>query len=351
MKKNITILLLACFVSSAFALAPVKPKNKVVQSKTVMKTQEEKFPFGAAVGGDIFVEYFKEFKSSSTVPSQFSITRGYIDVKAKLEQDVSVRITPDINYESTLTNSWNVALKYAYFDLGSFSEHMPIFGFAGVQDVIVGQSSTPWISFSEKFWQLRYVAKTLTDFYGFYPSADLGLAAKGELNRIKYHATLMNGNGYKKAETNSGKEASINISAEPFDWGKNAHLITALGYSLQDFSFSSFDINNSVRKISALAGYQYTGDKNGIIYLEYAGQVSSTEGGTSFGIIYGLNEASNLFGRYDHFNKAGDDYALQILGIDYDWSSNVRLALDYQYETRNLADNMKRLYLHSEVKW
>jgi len=316
---------------------------------------------GATVAGRAYINWYKDLKAGSTTPNQFTISRVYLDYKKALAQDAAVRLTTDVGYESTLSHKWNTYLKYAYFDLANFSKYVPAAGFFGLENVIIGQSATHWIDFMQNYWTYRYVVKTLTDHHSLFNSADLGVAAKGGfdfsgleipfLSRINYHATLMNGEGYKSAEANQGKDLGVTLMTEPVRWGEKDFVTVALGYLVEDVPLSTFNLNGLAKKLTAMSAYNFTVPAPGIVFVEYANQQDANVGGYCFGGQYQVLDQTNLFGRYDSYKKSGSDYAQQIYGIEYLWGSNTRLALDYQHETKGSADNAKKIYLHSEVKW
>lgn len=298
---------------------------------------------GASVHGRAYIDWSNDLLETSTVPNQFNISRVYLDYKNKLGNKAEVRFITDVK---RTTEYYNVYLKYAYVGLTPEIPH--------VKSIRIGQSPTHWIDFMQKYWNYRYVAKTLTDHYGFFDSADLGVAVLGDLDNslnISYHLTLMNGEGYKKRETNSQKDIGLRIAMEPVVWDKDNKIVTAFGAYLEDYDLKKLSFSGPTKKLSAMIAYQFSLPNKGILFVEHANQYKSANDGFSVGGQYGFVDSVNIFGRIDSMKKTNDDYSLSIVGLEYVYSKNVKLALDLQSETKNKIDQSRILALHALVKW
>jgi hypothetical protein len=326
---------------------------------------------GATVAGRAYIYYQKDQLNKTA--NKFDIDRVYIDFKQKLDRDVAVRFTTDIGRETYLTSvtlnggtlttksdtRLQVYLKYAYFDLNNLSKYWGI-PYLGLETIRVGQSATHWIDFMQSYWKPRYVAKTVTDRYKFFDSADLGLALLGSLNfselglplltTINYHATLMNGSGYKSGESNSGKDLGLRLDSVVTDFDGNK-VTVGLGYLAEDVSLSFPKLDGIVKKATVMAAWQFSFPADGLLFAEYANQLESSNGGLSVGGQYMVLEDVNLIGKLDNFKNSGVEYQWQVLGLEYLWGKNLKLALDYQNETKDGKDNARTINLHSEVKW
>lgn len=382
MKKFVMFLVLVfCF---AF-LAEAKPIKKVSPQKKVEKVEvrkdndlaefkeeinmalanlnekiastNEKFGKGATVNGEVFFSYLiKDLKSPSSSVNAFDVSRVYIDVKKSLSRNASARVTTDVLRETT-AKQLDFYLKYAYFSLDDLG--VP---YIGLQNAIFGQQATHWIDFMQKYWRFRYVAKTLTDHYSLFSSADIGIGLKGAWNfsalqipglpNLEYHAILVNGEGYKAGESSSnpGKDLAVTLKTTPL-WFDVKDLVTvAIGGMIEDISLSKFDFSAPKKDFTAMLAYEFTRHGEGVVFAEYACQDASTYGASLGGQI-GLIADVNLLVRYDSYKKAKVDYIQYIGGLEYLWGSNIRLALDYQHELKGSADNSKKLSLHTSVKW
>ena len=80
-----------------------------------------------------------------------------------------------------------------------------------------GEISTPTFENSEEFWQYRSVEKTIVDFRGISPSADLGVELKGFADaghKIGYSAMVGDGPG-QKPENNRYKRYYLSLPLSP----------------------------------------------------------------------------------------------------------------------------------------
>lgn len=137
--------------------------------------------------------------SSKTKTAGLNVDRAYFTAKYYFNKDWMMRLTTDMQHESSTTHGkqQNIYLKYAYVE-GKL-----------VDDAVVlrlGQSHTPWIDYEGGLWKHRYVAKVMSDQYKFDTSADLGLGLKGKLadGLVDYFVTATNGTGYAKGNLSTG---------------------------------------------------------------------------------------------------------------------------------------------------
>lgn len=320
------------------------------------------------MSGTAFIYYEDDQMSGSTVPAKFDIGRVYLDFKKALDRSSSVRVTTDIEriYPVTMVSPevtdgrFDLFLKYAYFELGN-----PGVPFIGLNSVLVGQSSTHWTGMVENFWKYRYIQKTMTDYFGIFTTADLGLAAKGQFNAlipISYHATLMNGSGFKNAETNPEKNIAVTFSGDPFVLDKTNKVTTALGVYVKDVPLDGKSVDHGetadlYNSINGLVGWQFSNIGNGILFAEYfvANNAGGLSNGLSLGGQYEIYPDVNILARVDDYDPdmllGSDQKILDIIGLEYKWGANIRMALDWQAGTTGDEVATKKMSVHSEVKW
>ncbi len=101
----------------------------------------------------------------------------------------------------------NTFVKYVYY------EHvfMP-----GVQ-LRAGMHQTPWIEYEEGRWTYRYLFPTMVDQQGFQTSSDLGVSLLGKVwgDRLEYHVSFQEGEGYQNTPDGRGYAVLGRISVEP----------------------------------------------------------------------------------------------------------------------------------------
>jgi hypothetical protein len=78
--------------------------------------------------------------------------------------------------------------------------------------------------------------------------------------------------------------------------------------------------------------------------------------GYSIGGQFEVLPSTNIFGRYDAYNivdtsVSTNDKNFNVVGLEYLWGSNLRLAADVQNDITNGAVVSNVYAFHSEVKW
>lgn len=144
----------------------------------------------------------------------FQIRRVYFQLDNDLSARISTRFRLEADSKSlTSDGKIGVAVKAAYLQAKSVLPR---------NDVYIGLVTTPMFENSEEFWQYRSIEKTVGDFRGLAPSADIGLLSKGAVDpdhHMSYVAILSNGTG-QKPETDRYKRTAL---ALPLRW-RDLHL-------------------------------------------------------------------------------------------------------------------------------
>lgn len=318
-------------------------------------------PAAAAVSGRAYINWLLKDRLNGSA-NAFELSRVYLDLKEDLDRDARVRLTTDIARQNSFWNddagsaagvntedAYIVYLKYAYFELDNLDARW-------VEKVRVGQQATHWIDLMQQHWKFRYVAKTLTDHYKFFNSADLGIAAFGSfpvfrLGSFDYHALLINGSGYKDPENDGRKDIALTLKTASGSLDQQGMLTAALGLAIEDLALSRPDFAGAVRKFTAMTSFAFARPAKGLVFVEYAGQMESSNGGFSVGGNYEMFSDTSVFGRIDGYRTAVDDYARNIIGVEYNWGENIRIAFDCQHEVKNRVDYNKAIALHTCVQW
>ena len=256
--------------------------------------------------------------------STFNVERTYINVKGKLGDDVSFRITPDI-YRPSGGGGMAFRLKYAYADI------------AVAKDLTLraGVQQTQWIDFVDSHWKLRGVNMTITDMRGFFSSADLGLGvmytlpgAYGDLNGY-----IFNGSGYGGSNPNGDgdkyKDLALRVHLNPFAGVEPLKNLTVAGYGY----FGKYGTGSEKNRFGGFV--RYSGDFGGL-GAEYDVRKDSSVTGTGFSVFGRVNVTPDaaLFGRFDHYNPDTDVSGVQedfvVAGASYWLVKYATVALDYK---------------------
>jgi hypothetical protein len=127
----------------------------------------------------------------------------------QLDNDLSIRFATRFRLEAdskslTSDGKLGVAVKAAYLQVKSVLPR---------NDFFFGMVATPTFENSEEFWQYRSIEKTIADFRGVAPSADLGAELKGFVDsnhHFGYAALVGNGAG-QKPEANRYKRYYLTL--------------------------------------------------------------------------------------------------------------------------------------------
>jgi hypothetical protein len=111
--------------------------------------------------------------NGGSAPNKFDIGRVYLTFKGPLGDRVSYRATTDIKQGGGTDSykGWFVRLKYAYLQY----DYMKPNADRAAAIARIGMLHTMLIDHEENFWP-RYLTNTAVEKYGFFSSADLGVA-------------------------------------------------------------------------------------------------------------------------------------------------------------------------------
>jgi hypothetical protein len=128
----------------------------------------------------------------------------------------SIRATTDIvqNANGNFYNGWVVRLKYGYLQYGFAHDIGGQKGFNWLARI--GMLHTVVIDHEENFWP-RYLSQVGVERFGFFSSADLGVATQLSLpNKFgEIYGTITNGPGYASAETDRFKDFALRATLTP----------------------------------------------------------------------------------------------------------------------------------------
>jgi hypothetical protein len=305
------------------------------------------------ITGKPIAEIFTDFHVNINDTSRFTgfdLNRAYLGYQFLPEGNFSAKIIFNVGSPEDLADG-SKSRRYSYFREASLTWTK------NNLSVSMGMTGTKIFEFQQKFWGKRYVANTYQSINGYGYVADLGIAAEYKINNIfSTEFTLMNGEGYSNLQIDNNLRASLGITITPSaaiairiygDIQKSHGLWQPLAICFIGFKNDLFTIGSELSyksNIDLIRGHHAWG--------------FSTTGG------YNLSEKIEIFGRYDYsssftmpddllkwnFNKDG---SFIVTGIQYTFSPNVRIALDYQgtypYNPNRLATEL--VYLNALFKF
>jgi hypothetical protein len=167
-------------------------------------------PFPAVTFGlQTFLEYAAELHEQNNY-NAFDVTRGYLNIQARLTDKVRVRFTPDVRPTTDANLNQNLQLRMAYASLD-----------AQVKDnvsVMFGLHETPWLTYEESVNRYRVIGPFLSERMGLIPGpTDLGVSIKYTGERIDVHTGVYNGDGNGQAPVDGYKSIDTRVTFRPFD--------------------------------------------------------------------------------------------------------------------------------------
>lgn len=248
----------------------------------------------------------------------FEITRLYLGYEYLFSKSLSARANIDIGDPGAGSLQMTAYVKNAFLLYKSSN-------FSGR----IGMMGTDAYSLIEKQWGHRFIFKTIQDEFGFNPSADLGAAAEYSPSKyMSFDASVLNGEGYKKVQSDSVFKYSAGVTLKPFE-----------GFQLRAYTdFMKKDYLQNT--ISLFAGYKY---KDLVLGAEYVVQRNNKMinnhdfSGISAFSTYKLSAKFALLARYDYLwsEKTGgnanpwnynNDGQLFIAGFDYSPVAGVKIS-------------------------
>jgi Phosphate-selective porin O and P len=179
------------------------------------------------IGGVIYADFtwtdepeITDVDGNVVDPSQFNVTRAYINVTGNINHLISYRITPDITRQTLTTgaqtlsdnNSLVFRLKYAFgqFNLDEAWKSKGSW-------VRLGEQQTPYVDWMEQIYRYRFQGTIAVERDGFLSSSDFGFSTHYNFpgNFGDVHAGYYNGENYSAAEVNDQKAFQIRATLRP----------------------------------------------------------------------------------------------------------------------------------------
>jgi hypothetical protein len=274
--------------------------------------------------------------------NKFDLGRVYVNVTSKLSEEVSIRVTMDVDKMANETRDFY--LKYAYLDWN-------IEKFIPYSTMRFGLQSTGWIGSMEKVWGRRYVAKVLLDQNGILSSADYGFSYNINFPSGYGNASLLylQGPGYKAREENRYKDISAFFFVRPLVKLPDFAACMLGGYYYSGYSDKA-DITsqNNKDRLAGMATFAYGGIFK--FTTEYfkaweridpgAARETEKDGISLFGEIkFPMAKTSflkkmALVGRYDLFDPnsdtENDEQKYVIAGVEWEVIEGFNLMPNFQ---------------------
>jgi hypothetical protein len=173
-------------------------------------------------GIDSFLQYAAELHERDGY-NAFDVTRGYLNIRAQLNEKVRFRFTPDVRPTTDASLDRNLALRLEYAALD-----------VQVRDDVVvmfGLHETPWLTFEESVNRYRVIGPFFAERLGLIPGpTDLGASIKATRGTTDIHVGVYNGEGYGNAELDKYKAIDGRATFRPFEEDTVAGNVTISGF-------------------------------------------------------------------------------------------------------------------------
>jgi len=276
------------------------------------------------IGGTWYLNY-RAGKSGDETFNRFGIDRGYINIRHRLNDRWSGRITPDVTLDSF--GDVKVRLKYAYGDV-----KLEDVGFLTSPHVEFGIAHRPWLDYEEHINLYRYQGTMFLERNHLFNSADFGITffslLGGEVDE-EYQETVSsaypgrwgsvavgvyNGGGYHAPENNENKSLEGRVSFRPLPDALPGLQLTYNGVigkgnteEAPDWTINTIFASWETADVTLTAQrYWGTGDFKGNV-VDEDGVALDQDGFSLFGEWKLHGPGVSIIARYDSFNSDAED--------------------------------------------
>lgn len=357
----------------------------VIFAQEAAKPVEEFKPSGK-VDGRIYADFSRTLNQPESGKlynkslSGFELKRAYFGYTYQFAPVWSGRVLLDLtNDAANVDRAVYVKNAYAQYKKGDLTAYF------GIHD-------TQNFKYFDKIFGKRYLQNPYYDQFKYYTSADLGVSAEYTFGNYVVDLSVYNGEGFRKVQGDNAYRSGLGITGKFVDKKLIARLFA--DYLSKDYQQSSLEAYLSYQvadkfTVGVDAIFQYHPDYAAISLTtpitgktDAADKVTGTVDtknatysalkaqdknhyGASFFASYYINKTWNVFGRFDYSEAtsldAGNSYAKKnfltgnqlIAGVEYVYSKNLRVALDYQGFNSDLGgatgELVSKAFVHVDV--
>jgi hypothetical protein len=208
----VTAIVFLCLSGPALAQTP---------ANTAATPPDTTYP-AVTFGIQSFLQYAAELHERDGY-NAFDVTRGYLNIQARLSDNVRFRFTPDVRPTTDASLDRNLALRLEFAALD-----------VKVNDsvtVMFGLHETPWLMFEQSVNRYRVLGPFFAERLGLIPGpTDLGASVKATHGRSDFHVGVYNGEGYGNAELDKYKSIDGRATFRPFAEEDGLGNVTVSGF-------------------------------------------------------------------------------------------------------------------------
>ena len=222
---------------------------------------------------------------------RFDLKRAYLSYSNNISDDLFFKIRYDVGRHAD--NRLTTFLKNAYVDYKCENGDKLSLGLIGTNSYGV----------QEKNWGYRFIEKSVVDKYGMTNTADFGVGYSKSFGKVKTSVQLLNGEGYKYADTDGNQSLYLSLLYGESRLDKNDGM--NLGFVMNN---NPQDDDTNENLIGFFGGWASNGLRLGLEYNQFEVEATDlTEEATSIYANYNLCEDWDLFFRHDINDLNVDD--------------------------------------------
>jgi len=313
-----------------------------------------------SIGGVWYLSY-RAGKADGESFNRFGIDRGYINIRHRLNDRWSGRITPDVTLDDY--GDAKVRLKYAYGDV-----ELDDLGFLTSPHVEFGIAHRPWLDYEEHINLYRNQGTMFLERNHLFNSADYGMTffalLGGELDdeyqeRVSsaypgrwgsLAVGVYNGGGYHAPENNQNKSIEGRISIRPLPDAAPGLQVAYNGIlgkgnteEAPDWTVNTLFVSWETPDLALTAQrYWGVGDTKGN-FVDDDAVALDQDGFSVFGEYRLHGPGLSLIGRYDSFASEGEegDSDRLIAGVAYHIQGHSKILADINVESPDGFDTIR----------
>ena len=211
---------------------------------TPASAQTQELP-SVTFGSTMFLQYVFDLEDEERF-NAFDITRGYLDVRARLTERIRARFTPDVRRfaDADLTERLGFALEYAYLEAQLSPRSAVAFGL----------HPTPWLEFEQSINRYRVQGPMFVERLGLIPGpSDIGASFRLTGGRTDVHVGVYNGEGRGESELDSRKSVQGRATFRPYSAGEPLGGLRVSGF----YSYGWYAADRPRNVAIAMASYEH----------------------------------------------------------------------------------------------
>jgi len=300
-----------------------------------------------------FLQYQAQLHESNGY-NAFDVTRGYLNIQARLSDRIKVRFTPDVRPTTDASLNQNLALRLEYASLDVQA--------TDTIGIMFGLHEMPWLAFEETVNRYRVVGPFFSERLGLIPgTTDLGVSVKRSTERTDIHVGVYNGEGQGRAEIDKYKSIDGRATFRPFSGDSELAKVTVSGF--YQYGWYARDRPRNV----AIAMGTYEND-NLVLTAQYLSATDNPfvavdierKGFSSFGEFRQGPTGWSIIGGLDLFDPDGsndNDNQRRLLVGGAHWSQisrarlGVVISLEQTHQTANSELLERRLLAQTHIEF